>query len=384
MNKITSQFLDLARWVSAMLVVITHLNNRMLTGLSDIPSDKRGILTYGWGFLTGFGSQAVIVFFVLSGFLVGGKSLTLLKDKKPIELRKYAIDRIARIYVVLIPTIILITVVDYAGVSMFESTQIYKHYDLPKHQTIAAFLGTFANFQGIFTQFWGTNGPLTTLANEFWYYIVFPLLAAPWMTKRNAWIRFGFPIIGVCVLILWSFHNTWFGLGFVYWCIGAFARIAKRPLIPCRPWIAAAVLIGYLAATRVFIRAEDLSNPVSLFISGLILCILFANLTLTLLYSSSVPGKLLSNRFHNTMANFSYSLYAIHASLLTFICAFLKYRTGFGWKEIPTMAWHWGMIILVFAGTYAAAMIFAGVTEKHTRLFRFLGYRLAGVDRSSN
>jgi peptidoglycan/LPS O-acetylase OafA/YrhL len=362
-----------------MLVVITHVNNRMLTNLSDIPPAMRGPITYAWGFMTGFGSQAVIVFFVISGFLVGGKILTQIRDGHSIELRKYAVDRVARIYVVLIPTIFIVGILDFAGQHFFNSTQVYNHYDLPKHQTALVFWGTVVNLQGIFTNFWGTNGPLATLANEFWYYIAFPMLVAPWMKTRNFWSRMGLAISGVTILILWSYQNYWFGLGLVYWLVGAFARIAKRPWIPCSPLVSALLLLSYLGGTRIFVRASE--DTLMLFISGFVVCVLFANLLITLLYSSKAPSILLSSSWHNGLADFSYSLYAIHASLLTFLCASLEYFTGFGWKEIPQKSWHWAYVLLILFATYLIAKIFSLFTEKKTKFFRDFGYKLLNVAR---
>src|ERR1035437_5865403 len=120
MNKSTSHFLDFVRWTSAALVVVTHLNNRMLTNLMNVPAPDRSVLTYGWGFLTGFGSQAVTAFFVLSGYLVGGKILLQIRQQRPIGLRKFAVDGVVRIYIVLIPTIVLVGILDVLGEHIFQ------------------------------------------------------------------------------------------------------------------------------------------------------------------------------------------------------------------------------------------------------------------------
>ncbi|WP_140913420.1 hypothetical protein [Methylomonas koyamae] len=75
-NPSLSAFLDFARWVSAFLVLLTHLNNRMFLTLDKIPADDRTLVTYLWGFVTGFAHWGVVIFFVLSGYLVGGPVLT--------------------------------------------------------------------------------------------------------------------------------------------------------------------------------------------------------------------------------------------------------------------------------------------------------------------
>jgi hypothetical protein len=44
-------------------------------------------------------------------------------------------------------------------------------YDPTTHSLIA-FLGNFAFLQTICVPIFGTNGPMWSLANEFWYYII--------------------------------------------------------------------------------------------------------------------------------------------------------------------------------------------------------------------
>jgi peptidoglycan/LPS O-acetylase OafA/YrhL len=53
-------------------------------------------------FFTGFAHQAVLVFFLISGWLVGGSLLN--KLGQPDALLSYAIDRITRLWTVLMPT----------------------------------------------------------------------------------------------------------------------------------------------------------------------------------------------------------------------------------------------------------------------------------------
>jgi len=383
MNKLTSQFLDFARWASAVVVVVTHLNNRMLTNLAEVPVKDRGLLTYGWGFLTGFGIQAVVIFFVLSGFLVGGKILQQISGQQPVGLRKFAVDRVVRIYVVLIPTLLWVALLDHFGERFFQSTGIYHHYDLPRHQTAGVIWGTLACVQGILTPFFGSNGPLTTLANEFWYYVTFPLLVAPWMVGRPPGMRFGFPVLGLLILGVWSVYCPWFGLGFVYWCVGAFARVAKGPLLVRNPMIAGGIFLAYLVGTRMAFRTHDM-NDLTRFFSSLAVAFLLVNVILACMHSPGKPSRLLASPAHKALADFSYSLYAIHASLLTFVCAGLHYWTGFGWKSVATSFWQWTAVFAVLLGTLIIAKGFARVTEKHTHRFRLLGYRYIGLEPTAS
>jgi peptidoglycan/LPS O-acetylase OafA/YrhL len=57
-----SAFLDAARWISALSVLITHINNRLFVALAEIPKNDRNALTYIWGFISGFAHWGVVVF----------------------------------------------------------------------------------------------------------------------------------------------------------------------------------------------------------------------------------------------------------------------------------------------------------------------------------
>ena len=67
-----SMWLDCFRWTAALLVLFDHTANRLLVRITDVPPGSRSAMFYAYAFLSGFAHQAVMVFFVLSGLLVGG------------------------------------------------------------------------------------------------------------------------------------------------------------------------------------------------------------------------------------------------------------------------------------------------------------------------
>ena len=71
-NPAFSSFLDFARWVAAFIVFAGHLRNPLFLGFADLGSEKTSLLINAWYFVTGLFGEAVIVFFVLSGYLIGG------------------------------------------------------------------------------------------------------------------------------------------------------------------------------------------------------------------------------------------------------------------------------------------------------------------------
>ncbi len=104
MSKSVSQFIDAARWIAALAVLIGHAG--VLINISDIMVAPHEPGVYVWWFLATFWHQAVVVFFVISGFLVGGRVLRGLRRPDRF-LGDYMIDRFSRIYIVLVPVLAL-------------------------------------------------------------------------------------------------------------------------------------------------------------------------------------------------------------------------------------------------------------------------------------
>jgi peptidoglycan/LPS O-acetylase OafA/YrhL len=82
------------------------------------------------------------------------------------------------------------------------------------------------------------------------------------------------------------------------------------------------------------------------------------------------------------MADFSYSMYAVHASLITFVCAALDKWTGFGWREVPIEMWHWGVVVMVLLGVIFISRILAMFTEDKSMYIKSAAYRMSGVSRA--
>jgi len=65
-------WLDLFRFLSALTVVATHLREAVFVELAALPMEQKSAITAALFLLTRLGNEAVIGFFVLIGFLVGG------------------------------------------------------------------------------------------------------------------------------------------------------------------------------------------------------------------------------------------------------------------------------------------------------------------------
>ena len=108
-------FLDKIRWVSALIVAIGHslaiINNK---------AGGSGLLTY----VSDMRDPAVIVFFLLSGFLVGG---SVIKNIAAFSFRTYIISRTSRIYIVLVPALLLTLTLDGIARLAWPMNAVYAH-----------------------------------------------------------------------------------------------------------------------------------------------------------------------------------------------------------------------------------------------------------------
>src|ERR1700691_4713875 len=182
-------------------------------------------LLKGIYFFTGFGSEAVLVFFVLSGFLISSAILGR-RASETWSWRDYAIDRASRLYVVLIPGLFFGLLWDKLGSSIFASTGIYSHpldnfafAIVHTRMGIGTFLGNMFFLQTIVVPTFGSNGPLWSLANEFWYYILFPLALGAGIAWKKRFIlgALAFTILAALVAVFVGWQIL---AGFIIWLAG--------------------------------------------------------------------------------------------------------------------------------------------------------------------
>jgi len=373
-----SAFLDAARWISAFSVLITHLNNRMFVLLDKIPTDDRTALSYLWGFICGFAHWGVVVFFVLSGFLVGGPVLKLAINKQKFNAKKYLVARVTRIYLVLIPVLIIGNSLDYFGIKAFSQSGVYdEHLLKTMGQSMftvnMSILGSMLNLQGLFFDGLGTNGPLGTLANEFWYYMTFPLILAPILYQKTlkGWLLFG---LGVCLFMFMSLASKWHFVGFLLWCTGAIFAVQKKPLMRS-PLIAFYIFLAVMISIRLGVRSPIIFGPFG-FIFEIVIAICFANILCSLQFNR-VNWAILNWNGHSKLGGFSYSLYAVHVPLITVMCAAIKSNLGFGWHDVPKFSYQWLTVIIFLVVCLALAWTLSLLTEKHTyRLRSFVNQKI--------
>lgn len=168
MKPVLSTYLDLVRYFAALVVFIGHAAGRQWTG---------GLL---WQF-GGYGQTAVMVFFVLSGFVVA-----YVVDTREQQAAQYAASRLARLWSVTLPALALTFVIDFIGVRVAPDLYIgrpWYHGDEPLLRYVAS--GLFVH------DFWdagltpGVNGPFWSISYEAAYYLIFGLayFVRQWIAK---------------------------------------------------------------------------------------------------------------------------------------------------------------------------------------------------------
>lgn len=158
LNRQTSVYLDLVRFLAALTVFIGHISGQRMTG----------------GFLwpvAPFMSEAVTVFFILSGYVIG-----YVTDKKETTASAYFMARAARIYSVAIPALLLTFALDPVGRLMnpgaYSASWGYSSEN-PVWQLVANVL--FINELWFNNVTPGSNLPFWSLGYEVWYYVLFGL-----------------------------------------------------------------------------------------------------------------------------------------------------------------------------------------------------------------
>ena len=363
-------FLDLLRGLAAILVLADHWRNYFFVNFHALGL-HRVLLAVPY-ILTAAGHEAVIIFFVLSGFLIGGTI------RRSVELGQwdwacYLTNRLVRLWIVLLPGLLLTLLWDKIGVALEASRPVYLGDpghpivgSIARTDALAVFIGNLLFVQEVSVPAFGSNGPLWSLANEFWYYILFPLALlaiVPFRSTRTRIITAAlFTLVGVWL------RTTLLPL-FPVWLLGAALLNLPRPhLNNSLRWLAAVIYLP-----MVFL-CTHLHGTLGI-VSDYILAGGTAALIWTLLSASRpAPAAAGQVRFSRGLARFSYTLYVVHFPFLTLIAALLVADRR--WQPTPL---HITAALGILAVTLAYAYGIASLTEFHTDRVRGWVQRSLGI-----
>jgi peptidoglycan/LPS O-acetylase OafA/YrhL len=323
-----SDHLDFVRGTAALAVLCGHLRSHFIVSYSDIVGKPNPLVKFLF-LVTGFPHYAVMMFFVLSGFLVGGTVLRGRMDGK-FSWSPYAVNRLTRLWVVLIPALLLGAFWDHLGIHLFGTSGIYgglpktnaAMVPIPPRLSAGAMLGNAFFLQGILAPTFGSNGPLWSLSYEFWYYVLFPLIVLAFPLGRAGWSNVLYAIASFIVLF---FIGQSISIYFLIWLLGAAINFApERSGRSGELWIAA--IFGALMLVLALFKSQ--LDPIEH--SDFVVGVASAVLIYVLLQSNAPSTSGIYSRTARTLAGFSYTLYLVHAPALNFIGAWLA--PGASWQ----------------------------------------------------
>jgi peptidoglycan/LPS O-acetylase OafA/YrhL len=179
-----SLYLDIVRFVAAVLVVLSHVAKEQIFPAWLTP------------YVPDFGREAVILFFVLSGYVIA-----YTRAHKHQTVDHYMVARLTRIYSVAIPVLLLSVGLAlwglrldpslYTGLYQYESLHIY----IPLHLLFAGELWTLSEQPFTVAPYW-------SLGYEVWYYLLFVFLSFYQGWRRWLWCAAWLLLVGFKLVLL--------------------------------------------------------------------------------------------------------------------------------------------------------------------------------------
>lgn len=317
-------YLDVFRGLAALAVFAGHI--RALFFQSFEESGDGGVLTRLFYLLTSYGHEAVMVFFVLSGCVIT-HSISNSVNKGCWAWTHYLMARLSRLWVVLLPALVLGVAWDCLGLHYFGGAAFYQGMsDAPvlgqavgeQIDPVVA-LGNVFFLQTIFVPSLGSNSPLWSLANEFWYYLLFPLLLFSFRSGYRVPSRLLFPL--AAGLICWMVGRP-IASYFLIWLMGAgvYALYLRWPLTRSRLAVFGCLSgLALTAALLVFIRWREW--PLLGVSNDYWLGACFAFTVYCSLHLDGSGWIRPARHLFRFLADISYTLYVVHMPLLVFLAA---------------------------------------------------------------
>ena len=328
-----------------------------------------------FSFLYGFSHQAVIVFFVLSGFLVGGGLVREFERNGTVDIVAYAMKRLVRRWTVLIPTFALSFLLQYIAVNGFNAVGTHV---LPANIGQQSNLGTLGCnmifLQTALCEPYAGNGPLWSLFNESWYYVIWPLIFFALVPRVSAVLRLlcGSAATALLIGLTWlQFSGSSFAPYMLLWLVGVGVAMARKPVLKSVP-ISAGVLVLFLLAVRLAIRRDSpLHSPLGTFVVDAVIAILFGHLLIAMKNRASLFRPTLGS-LNKGLADFSFTLYCVHAPILNLYLAMVMSRLGYGVQMKLETPMEWGVMVAPLLFVPVMAYAFSWITERRTDAIRAL------------
>jgi peptidoglycan/LPS O-acetylase OafA/YrhL len=330
-NSKASSILDTLRFISAAVVFLFHF-------YVPLP-----------------GYQAVMVFFVLSGYFISATIMRSINENKW-RWSDYLLKRITRLWVVLFPCLILTFIWANLQLGFFGENQ-----KLLDSLNLTTFIGNLFFLQGILVGNYGFNGPLWSLSYEFWYYILFPCIILFFVTEKKV-LKIFYALLFFTIAF---FVGERIMLYFIVWLLGAlipFIKLLKVKNNTIKYLMLTASLGIAIQSTQY--KSGDWEVNWLNFAPDLWVGISFALLIYLIISFYNHNDDKSSTKIPKYLAGFSYTLYLAHYPLANFILT---------WMVTPY--WPFSETTLTLKIMFAITIIFYSwllsmLTEKHTDYIR--------------
>lgn len=341
MNQGLSIYLDLIRFGAAFSVFLFHMGYGKLSG--DPVFAK----------FVQFGTPAVLIFFVLSGFVIAYVNKTREKT-----VRDYTIARMSRLFSVTVPALLLTAICDTVGNAVRPDL-----YPIPL--TVTAFIRdlTFTNNLWFGASSFGSIISYWSLGFEVPYYILFAIgaFARGWLATASI----------LLVAALFGTEVMWM---FPVWLIGCvcFSTTINieidRPMLGWPLFIAPIIVVVWMIHNDMLLPiAHGLGYDWSRLLLAYAVGVLFG---INIIGARLISGHLLMalkplSKMIQWLAGTTFTLYLLHVPFAFVIRSYLP-------RDIPS--WETGIILV--PGVLTAVFITAEFSERRKKWWRMMFERL--------
>lgn len=309
MKKEFSIYLDLIRFAAALLVLIHHSNIRALIGERVWFSQN--------------GPAAVIIFFVLSGYVISYATAT--KEGTPLE---YWSSRLSRFYSLAIPIVLVCPLLDVVGEGL--APQFYVDKTTHGFALLRIFTSlTYLNEIWTLAIMSFSNVPYWSLNYEMWYYVLFAVVTFMRGRPRVLLAIAVMLFIGPKILLLapiWVLgvvlhrYRAWYELRpWQYWLLFVISWPAYWMYLHFYVAEAGSALVGGWIGERWLALLSFSKYFLANYLLAFVIAANFVGFR-GIAHHFSVP-LLASEKVIRWLAGYTFSLYILHQPLLQFFAA---------------------------------------------------------------
>lgn len=278
-------------------------------------------------------------------------------------MRNYILRRLLRLWIVVIPGLILTLILDYVGITFFTNDLMYSGSDSlgsidTNSLNMQTFIGNLLFVQTILVNSFGTNSALWSLANEFWYYMAFPFLFmifTPISSLKKV-------ICSGVLLLQGIFVGVDISMLFVIWLFGVLIVTINWPDYFYGSKVLFGLLFMFLAVMvyhRLFTITDD--KLIERFVIG----ILFLGFAISLVKNDrKINSKASWFVASRKLAAFSFTLYVVHTPIISLARALLIGNENYWEVTIPNIT----LFLLVLAMTVLISKLIADHSENYTHI----------------